>query len=60
MSSPFFVYNIIETKYFSEEVELEIADHSKIILSINWKVIWQNDDIEVLSDTNGKLEFHIK
>jgi hypothetical protein len=42
-------YNVSfeETKYFSEEVELEIGAHSKIVLNINWKTIWQNGEIEL-------------
>ncbi len=44
-----------ETKSFSEEIELEIAAHSKIILTITWKLIWQNGEIEVFSDSNEKI-----
>lgn len=49
-----------ETKYFSEEVELEIAAESKIVLRVDWKIIWQNGEIEVLSDSNEKIRIPFK
>jgi hypothetical protein len=49
-----------DTRYFSEEVELEVAAHSKIILFVKWKIIWQNGEIEVFSNTNEKIKIPFK
>lgn len=50
-------YNISkeETRLFSEEIDIEIMPHSKIVLKIDWKRIWQNGIIEV-SNRSGEVE----
>ena len=52
--------SIQETNSFSEEIELEIAAYSKIILTIHWKIIWQNGEIEVFSDNHNKIRIPYK
>lgn len=50
-------FHNMETKNYSEEIELDILPHSKIVLEIDWKIIWQNGLIE-LSDSENNIVFY--
>ncbi|MEM7575298.1 MAG: hypothetical protein AAF433_20490 [Bacteroidota bacterium] len=45
----------VESRLFSEELEIEIMPYSEIILRIDWKRVWQEGEIELVDQQGNML-----
>lgn len=53
-------FQSMDTNTYAEEIELDILPQSKIILEIDWKIIWQNGLIELIDTKNNIVYYSYK